>query len=71
MGKGDKPRPVDRGKYDRNWEVIFGGGEESAVEKEDGGSLIPEPGSDPLTSTFVKPSENVNECKHEIDWSND
>lgn len=23
-GKGDKPRPVDKNKYDKNWERIFG-----------------------------------------------
>ena len=22
-GKGDKPRPVDKKKYDKNWERIF------------------------------------------------
>lgn len=24
MGKGDRPRPVDKKKYDRNYERIFG-----------------------------------------------
>lgn len=30
-GKGSKPRPVDRERYERNWEKIFG----KKVEKED------------------------------------
>ncbi|KKN68065.1 hypothetical protein LCGC14_0455190 [marine sediment metagenome] len=32
MGKGDRPRPVDKEKYDANFEQVFGGG-----DKEDGG----------------------------------
>jgi len=34
MGKGSKPRPLDKQKFDKNFDRIFKGGEQCLVEVE-------------------------------------
>ncbi len=61
MGKGDKPRPVDRAKYDKGWTIIRGGGPPTATP-------CPKCGSKFLRTTYGKTAIvlSCGSCKHEI-----
>ena len=63
MGKGDSPRPVDKKKYDANYERIFG--EQYYNQWKDA------PGCEPETGPSDRSSDEVNEVPRGQDSSDD